>query len=83
MTRHGSYPLYVVASSVRTSIRCVPIGTPGPLYTQTRDAISDFVCPWPRISNPIARNDLWNGDREEHGERETRHTRHNQILKSP
>jgi hypothetical protein len=83
MTRHGPRPRYVVAASVRRSIRCVLIDTPVPLCTQTPDAISHFACPWPRISTSIARKDLRNGNPEEHGQRGTRHPRHSQLLKSP
>jgi hypothetical protein len=83
MTRHGSCPHRVVASPVRPSIRCVPIDTPVPLCTQIQDAIAEFACPWPRINTPIARQDLWNGDPEEHGEHQTHHPWHSQLLKSP
>jgi hypothetical protein len=64
-------------------IRRVPIAIPVPLCTQIQDAISDFACPWPRISTPIARQDRWNGDPEALGERQTHHPWHSQLVKSP
>jgi hypothetical protein len=83
MTRHSSCPRYVVASPVRPSIHCVTIDTPVPLCTQIQDAISDFACAWPRISTPIARQGLCNGDPEKHSERQTHHPWQSQLLKSP
>lgn len=83
MTRHGSCPRYVVASSVRRSIRRVPLVTPVPLCNQMQRGISDFACRWPRISAQIARKDLWIGDAEDHGERPTDQSWHSQLHKSP